>query len=265
MYFSPVVAGAGAEDQPDLLKQAIAAATKANIAIYPIDVRGTAPAMIAQLAPTGPGGRSMTPQAATPQTGAPEISQEEVYRRRATAQAKFGSASGAMTLTYMRYGPPDQIDDRTQDTRNPLQIWRYNYLEDFHGNAELEFIPKGGSVQMKINWPPPQATYTAVADINVTLAEALDKEMEAKGGPTSGAPIAGLPGRHASFQIFPGGYRALAVPLDSLTGTVDIAAQIRTRPDNGLPGHMAAAVRDGVQASAGVYQVNFTLNAGSYL
>ena len=46
---------------------------------------------------------------------------------------------------------------------------------------------------------------------------------------------------------------------------VDILGQIKTRLDTGAAGQNVAAVRDSIRASAGAFQANFTLSAGSYV
>ena len=201
-----------------------------------------------------------------PQSVPAGVAQEEYNRRLAYAQAKLGSTSSAMGRTYIQYGPPDQIDERGSNAQTPTQIWRYNYLENFRSNVEFEFAPGNAPQSVRINWPPPLATYEGGPGAAAPLAEALSRESRDRGGPLAANTIAGLPGRHASFQIYPTGeFQTLSVPLDSLSGRVDILGQIKMLLDTGATGQIVASVRDNVQASAGTYQAKFMLTAGSYV
>jgi hypothetical protein len=77
--------------------------------------------------------------------------------------------------------------------------------------------------------------------------------------------IAGLPTRHASMQIYPASeFQTLSVPLDAMSGRVDILGQIKTLGD-AEPARQVGLLRDGLQAGAGTYQAKFILNAGSYV
>jgi hypothetical protein len=97
------------------------------------------------------------------------------------------------------------------------------------------------------------------------LAEALRRESQDRRTATMAKIVSGLPGRHLS-QIYPvGKSRLLSVPLDSLSGKLDIIGQIKTRPVAGAAVPVAAIVRDSVQASAGTYQATFILDPGSYV
>lgn len=214
--------------------------------------------------PSG-GGRSMTPQVPT------SVSQEEYNKRLAYAQSKFGvTATSPMARSYARYGAPDQIENSSATT----QIWRYKYLDDFQGNAAFEF---SGQLGARVVYPPPLATYAGhpgQASQFAPFAEALlrDSPTTGKTAPTDITP--GLPGRHVSLQVDPvspgmppatGKFAAsFTVPLDSLSGQVDIAGQVRTRLETGGVGQMAGALRDTVPASAGAYQAAFTLSRGAW-
>src|SRR6185312_2149160 len=144
------------------------------------------------------------------------------------------------------YGPPDQIENRQAN-----QIWRYNYLSNFHSSVEFEFTPqqRGSSPWRKtINYPSPLATYTGSPA--TTLSE-------------------GLPGRHTTMGVYPAGELSkLTVPLDSLSGAVDIVAQINANSATGLDARSIANLRDTVKLSGpaqGVYSADFKLQAGSYV
>jgi hypothetical protein len=56
-----------------------------------------------------------------------------------------------------------------------------------------------------------------------------------------------------------------SVPLDSLSGEVDIVGRVVKRLDTGADGQTMGALRDGLQASVGTYQSGFTLPPGSYV
>jgi hypothetical protein len=286
MYFSSGITQSGADDQSQLL-EVINTAKKANMAIYPIDARGlmasalnpdanAAPGRLGGLigdgvaAASGGGGRGRGRGGSAP--AQPDgVSQEEYNRRVAYAQTNFGSTNSAMGRAYIRYGAPDQIEDRNSNAQNPSQIWRYNYLEDFHSSAAFEFIGDGNfPLGVHMIYPPPAATYEGAPGGGTTLAEALSRESKTAGEIVPANVVAGLPGRHTSMQIYPVSagwapaadrrYPTLSVPIDSLSGQVDIVAQIQTAQ------HVVAGnLRDSAQASAGTYQATFTVAPGTYV
>jgi hypothetical protein len=288
IYFSSGLTREGlAMDEQAALKLAVIAATQANVAIFPIDVRGAfAPApdgdasagsgrlggiiggLPAAASSGGRGGR----ESATPAQPA-GVSQDEYNRRVAEAQEKFGSTSSATAHAYIRYGPPDQIDDRSANTQSPSQIWRYNYLPSFHSSTEFEFTQGKsgkGPLRMNINYPPPLATYSGTPATDTTLAEALNRENTGRGQPSGTNVTAGLPVRHTSMGVYPAGESSkLSVPLDSLSGIVDIMAQIKARSAAGLEEKVVGMLRDSVTlngtSQSGMYQAEFTLEAGSYV
>jgi beta-lactamase regulating signal transducer with metallopeptidase domain len=210
------------------LDRTIQAAVAANLAIYNIDSLGLTPPP----APAGP--------------------QEESDRRKAEALQKFGSLSNAMARIYIRYGPPDQIDDRGANG----QTWRYHYLQNLRGSAEFEFTGGDSPVALRVKWPPPLATYEGVPAADVPSPREFATEQA----------VAGLPGRHATLGVYPPGeLQVLTVPLESFSGKIDIVGMLRRATVSGAPGNMVAAVRDTIQADSGTYQANFTLLAGSYV
>jgi hypothetical protein len=183
-------------------------------------------------------------------------------RRLQYAKASFGSASTPMGRTYMKYGAPDLIEGHGPN----VEIWRYNYLEDFAGRAEFEFAQGKADSGRRITWPQPIATYTGEPGVALPLVEMLNRESRSRSEPVTANAIAGLPGRHASFQIYPGpAYRALSVPIDSLSGRVVVVAEILPRSPTLATGKPVAMVRDNIQAAAGTYQATFALPAGSYV
>jgi BlaR1 peptidase M56 len=113
----------------------------------------------------------------------------------------------------------------------------------------------------------PLATYDGQPDIPASLVDALHRESRESAGPAA-APIAGLPGRHASVQIYPDKdvfspdrqRCGLSVPLDSFAGQVDILGEIVA-----AEGAAEENVRDSVQASARTWEADFMLKAGSYV
>jgi hypothetical protein len=180
----------------------------------------------------------VSPQSAP--VGAP---QDELSRRREYAQANFGTDARGIGRIYVRYGPPDQIEDRSTDAQNPSQIWRYKYLEDFHSNVEFEFAPGRG---VHINWPLP-VTYEGAP------SQAVEQPQDDAAQPL-----------RASMQIYPAkGYSILSFPLDFVSGDLDVIAQIVTR----AAGTPVANARDYIRSpgTAGTYQVNFSLEGGSYV
>jgi beta-lactamase regulating signal transducer with metallopeptidase domain len=274
IYFSSGIAQTGTDNQTRLL-ELINVAKKSNVAIYPVDARSTVGPAIGAAGGSG-GGRSMTVPAAPA-----GVSQEEYDRRVAYAQSKFWSTTSAMSRSYIRYGEPDQIENRGAG----VQIWRYNYLDDFHGGAALEFTGKG-PMDARIIWPAPQATYEGqfipgrIAQLGPLLNQLLS------GAVNNGAGFPGsFPAGHASIQvrtISPGmapsddrRFPALIVPLDSLSGTVDIAASVQYREAivtpqegggfHGTTGQVVANVRYSAQASTGTWQADFTVPPGAYV
>ena len=252
IYYSSGVAG-NAGDPMAVLK-AMDAAARANLAIFPIDVSApqlTAPPLAA-VNPAG-GGRGASRPAG--------VSQEEYDKRVAFAVANYGSPTSAMGRTYIQYGPADRIEGT---------IWRYNYLDNFHSSAEFEFAPGpgGGKMGMHINYPPPMATYQGepgAAGELPQLVTALNQERQRQGGSVSAGLIPGLPGRHASYMTYPTPeLSTLSLPLDGLTGQIELMGQIKTRPDNGTDAKIVALIRDGVQATGAGYQAHFALPPGAF-
>jgi GWxTD domain-containing protein len=198
---------------------------------------------------------------------------EEYYRRLAYAKAKYSVTAGdqvklnTMGRAYVRFGPPDQIEDHIYGAQSPSQSWRYNYLEEFHSNAELQFVPVGNDYRELIKQPPPTATFEGVGAAADNLVDALSREGQSRGGPVAKSATPGLPGRHASIQISPvKGSVILSVPLDSLSGRVDFIGEVRTRLDTGAPVLTVVRVRDYLEVTAGgAWESSFALAPGSYV
>ena len=209
MYFSSGITQSGAENQAQLL-QVINMAKRANVAIYPIDARGAAPLAVQTEFTTA---ASASPNAAdamvihgttsmgrgpAPQVIPTGVSPDEYNRRLAYVQTKFGSTTSAMARSYIRYGAPDQIDTPTSGTS---QIWRYNYVEDFHGGAAFEFTGNT-ALGARIVYPPPTLSYqgqSSDAAQFAPLADALAQEPNSAKLPALKG-VADLPGRHASVR-----------------------------------------------------------------
>jgi len=164
------------------------------------------------------------------QSAAAPPTQAEREWRIQYARATFGNL--AMVRTYTEYGRPDQIRDGNSDPRHLSQIWHYNYLADFHGSAEFEFAPPGRGSRMRIDFPPPLATFTAGSG-RASIAVYTSKQDV-----------------------------TLTVPLDSLSGQVEMIGQVASN------GRSVANVRDSVTAGPGAaqaqWQASFTLDPGSY-
>jgi len=252
MYFSTSIAQSGDENQA-ALKNAIDAAKRAMVVIYPIDVRPAAanpelaqldkyieglefnlqqlhrqyddkypPIRAAQRQLDGykakrqellqklqGAGRSMTPPALA------AVTSDEYNRRLAYVQEKFNSTTNALARTYLRYGAPDQIDAPNPAT---AQIWRYNYLANFHSSTEFAFSQGKGAMHpwfMTINYPQPPM-YHGTPATDATLVDALKQEDTSKGHSTPMNTTAGLPVRHTSIGANPAGEASpLMVPLDN--------------------------------------------------
>ncbi len=152
-----------------------------------------------------------------------------------------------------KYGPPDQIEDRVSDPQRPSQVWRYNYIADFGGNVEFEFPMVNGEAQSpRINWPRPVAAFEGTPEAATSISDSLVRLDPLPGMPASRV-IAGLPGRHASLQIYSAkDYRVLTIPLDGLSGTVDVVTRVSS-------GRRAFGGHSTADASAGQVQMNISL------
>jgi beta-lactamase regulating signal transducer with metallopeptidase domain len=157
-----------------------------------------------------------------------------------TRGVALGMKGAAMNRTYARYGKPDQIEDRGSGEI----IWRYNYLDAFHGRAEFEF-PVGASKgpgAVNILWPPP-VTFQGIPE-------------------TSPLPS----GHHLEMRTYPAGeHQLLSVPLDDLTGKIDITGEVRRAADTSATANVRDSVTIGERARPGMYYAFFTLDAGSYV
>ena len=175
----------------------------------------------------------------------------------------------SMARIYQRYGPPTQIEDR-----GTSKVWRYSYLEDFHGNAAFEYSTVGIGVHMV--YPPPASTFegkSADPSVFAPLAQALADELHGRGSTPSPVTSPFL-GTHTSAQLYmvaPGDapspdrrFVPILIPVAPFSGAVDIVAQVKARFADGTPGQVAGVLRDQVQASAGTYQSGFTLKPGSW-
>jgi len=215
----------------------------------------------AQSTPPG-SSRPQTEQHTAITQGAPQESDREREVRILTGnyQAQVASRSVAVEKIRAKYGPPDQIEDRNSDPQHPSQIFRYNYLAAFASNVEFEFpIVKGVAQGPRINVPLPIATFEGAPSVDTRFLDVLSRENPL---PVALSVTAGLPGRHASMQIYAAReYRVLNVPLDGLTGTVDLVADIKSA---GQPIVRDANLRDTIDASAGTAQANFMLAPGTY-
>jgi beta-lactamase regulating signal transducer with metallopeptidase domain len=236
------------------------------------ELNSASPSRLTTVPSTPPTGRGRVREISS---GVGFATKNESSHRLEYAQTHFSTAIGTLTpmgRTYVQYGPPDQVEDENPDLPNTSVIWRYSYLEDFRSNVEFEFAQQTGTQTKRLNWPPPIATYEGEPEVAAGLVERLNRESQNQGEPLATNAVAGIPGRHASFQIYGGELspRVLSVPLDWLSTPVfDIIGQISTRSNAGAIGSVIANVRDHVKASTptpmGPYQASFTLQAGSYI
>ena len=181
----------------------------------------------------------------TPPAG---VSQEDFNRRLAETQEKFGSTSNDLARTYITYGPPDQIESVTGG-RTPAQIWRYNYLQNFHSSVEFKFTQTRGNNpawRKDINYPAGQLYSGIPVDANP------------------------FPVRHASMEVYPAGERSkLTVPLDSLSGDIAINAEVRAISSTGTDDKVVGNLQDSLKldgtSQSGMYGTEFMLQAGTYV
>ena len=108
--------------------------------------------------------------------------------------------------------------------------------------------------------------YTGAPENSSPLVQALEASG---GGAPSTAVIAGLPSRHAELRMAPAVFgQTLVVPLDGLSGKIDIVAEVRWLTGFG-EGGVAANLRDYVNiresGPTAQYNSRFTLTAGSYV
>ena len=247
MYFS----GSAERGQPQdsaQVQEVINQAQRSNVAFYSVDTSSASAQVSA--------GRPM-------QSAPAGLSQEEYNHRRDFAQANYGPANSQRSRIYIRYGPPDTIDTRS-DRNSPVEVWRYQYLDNFHSAVEFEFDTGRRMGGVHINWPPPLATFVGTpASVAV---DALARQL----GPVPATPPAPLPNRHMSLGAYPAGEaQTVTVPLDSLSGVIDIIGEIKSKPASGISMNAVANFRDhariGTAATAkGEYQATFNLPAGSY-
>jgi beta-lactamase regulating signal transducer with metallopeptidase domain len=235
VYFSSGMPQQLGSDYQAQVRHAIEAAKASNVAFYPVDVRGASPSNL-----------PVTPQ----------------QQRIEEARAKFGTKNGAMSRTYIRYGPPDQIEDRGASG----QIWRYNYLDNFRSRVEFEFepgnLPGGGHIR----WPPPTATFEGVPR---TAAESAIDVQRAMGLNPPVSQYTDFRSRHVTVQTYPAGEaQIVSVPLDGVAGRVDIAVEVRVIANSGEH-YVAGSGRDSVvagdTAQGGNYAMGYLLEAGSYV
>jgi BlaR1 peptidase M56 len=233
-----------------------------------------------QIPPAAPAeGRGAAPQDtaqdATPPSaaGAPD---DDSQRRSEVIKARLGVLD-AMSRIWARYGMPDHIR-ASLDPGNPSQIWHYDYLFDFRSPVEFQSAPGG----VRIVSPTPTATYYGEPGVSTALVESLNRESQSQGEPAATDAIAGLPGRHASLEIYPAKeYRMLSIPLDSLLGRVDVVAVVIKR--SGASGTVVANVHDTIlerspvkllkrppakwpaETSLASWQAHLALDPGSYV
>jgi hypothetical protein len=271
VYFAAATKFSAQDPAP--VQAVINSAIRTNVAFYPVDVSGESAQPASSQRRLDEALQNLHDLARRQQELAAQskipagLSQDEYDRRRAYAQEHFGSTTNAIARTYIRYGAPDQIEQGQFGTQS-TQVWQYNYLENFHGRAEFEFTAIGQPNTMHIKWPPPTATFAGTPGVPAALAMELAGGGRGQSAVTSTGPISGLPGGHASMQTYPAVVeQTLTVPLDSLSGQIDIIGQVNPVPNTGAGG---ALLQDHVRFGGGQstprsYQASFTLPAGSYV
>ena len=259
------VAGAATLMAPILVGAMQTATAQAQMAAAPIAEPAPEGRSTMTLEVVAPPAVAPAPQA----VAAPAPQPDDQATRAEYAREHF--TNRAMINTYAAFGPPDQIEDRAVETAQPVQIWRYRYLESFHDRAEFEFSTKS-RFGMRMNYPEPQ-TFEGTQFIDLSAASKLASALarETRPGSDTTAPVTpGFPGRHASMQTALKAspttwFVNLTVPLDTLSGRVDVIGQVKTVPEPGGDRILAANFRDYVDAQTGVVQSMFTLSPGSYL
>jgi GWxTD domain-containing protein len=180
-----------------------------------------------------------------PTPGTPENEyKDEHYRRIAYANQNYSATDGrvpgwrtARGRFYIIYGPADEIDDHTNGSPAPYQMWRYRWVEGFGTNVQFRFSidPTGNSHLTQIVGASPLASFEGAGD-----------------GQT-------IPGGHATIQVYPNGFTAFSIPRKFLTGQVDILGEVRTAEHVGV-----ANFRDVAPAGDAPYTTILILEPGTY-
>jgi hypothetical protein len=252
MYYS----AASVNSADPELQSAIEAAKKANLAIFPIDVTGPqkaaagpyviGPLDVLEIRVAGSpelshfydvasNGTISMPLVAGP-IRADGLTKDELaraIREKVHADVRVevvrvnskpaGPENATMWRLSRKYGQPDTVDAGAD-----RQIWRYDFLRAFNSKAEFELTPANDPKHIRINWPPPLATYKSA---------------------------------HASIQTYPSSaWQVLSIATESLSGHVQVYGQIQLRGSV----ETKAVFRDDVAAPEG-RQFQFVFPAGSYV
>ena len=194
--------------------------------------------------------------AAEPQIS-PGTAPNEAKRIR-TDWAQANLPSRAMAYAYGLFGPPNR-----KDSRGPVEIWDYDYLEDYQSRVTLEF--SSAQSGPRITWPP-QTRFEAGGQNDVAgvglLANELGRQLHQD---TSTSPRVGLPGPRAFLEPSLRLNRAerlmnLMVPTELLSGQLDLIGSITD-----TFGTVVVNVRDTFDTPAGTRQMTFTLLPGRYV
>jgi len=95
-----------------------------------------------------------------PTPGTPENEfKEEHYRRIAYANQHFSSSIPGWKTDrgriYIIYGPPDEIDDHSNETaKAPFQLWRYRFIEGVGQNVIIQFTDTGRNGEYRMDSDP---------------------------------------------------------------------------------------------------------------
>jgi GWxTD domain-containing protein len=95
-----------------------------------------------------------------PTPGTPENEfKDEHYRRITVANNRFGHADIPGWKTdrgriFIKWGPPDEIEDHRADMTYPLQQWKYRHMEGIGNNVIVDFEDKSKSGDFRMTTDP---------------------------------------------------------------------------------------------------------------
>lgn len=142
------------------------------------------------------------------------------------------------------YGDPDE---RVRTSEG--EIYRYTFLAAFHDHVEFELKDSWSPHIPRINWPLPVSSH------------------EGQGIPGYGNASPALPRRHSmAFGNADPRVWTISIPLDSLSGVLQVGAQVFQLLDDTHERALAASYGDhNVHSSTGTVQTLFLLKPAQYV